>query len=117
VSSGESTKGWLSRADRGITLRRCSRALWLVASVWYLMVPKAGPGPNGIYQAAIDAPMSEWRRQGQYNSLAACNQAKEAFSRATESNVRLKNPNAVADELSAYAAECVTGDDPRFTKK
>ena len=108
---------WLSRADRPIKLLLSGHALWLVVSVWYLMVPKVAGGPKGSYQAALDAPLSEWKRQGQYDSLAGCNHAKEAFSQAVDSKVQLKNPSSVGDELSAYAAQCVTQDDPRFRKK
>jgi hypothetical protein len=65
----------------------------------------------------LDAPLSKWKRQGQYDSLASCNQAKETFSQAMDSKVQLKNPNSVGNELSAYTAQCVTQDDPRFGKK
>ena len=82
------------------------------------MVPKVARGPKGImYQAALDAPLSEWKRQGQYNSLDSCNQAKETFSKSMDSKVQLKDPSSVGGELSAYAAQCVTQDDPRFRKK
>lgn len=111
------SKNWLSRVDRAIKLSLSGHALWLVVAVWYLIVPKVAQGPNGVYQAVLDAPLSEWKRQGQYDSLASCKQAKEAFSQAADSNVQLKNPNSVAYELSAYTAECVTQDDPRFKKK
>jgi len=114
---GEWSENWLSRGVRAIKLSLSDHALWLVVAVWYLMIPKVAQGPNGVYQAALDAPLSEWNRQGQYDSLDGCKQAKEAFSQATDSKVQLKNPTSVADQLSAYVAECVTQDDPRFKKK
>jgi len=108
---------WYSRADRAIKLLFSGHALWLVVAVWYLMVPKVARDPTGVYQAALDAPLSEWKQQGQYDSLAGCQQAKEAFSKAMDSKVQLKDPSSVGGELSAYAADCVTQDDPRFRKK
>jgi hypothetical protein len=117
MSCREWTENWLSGVGRAAKLILSSHALWLVVAVWYLMVPTVAQGPKGVYQAALDAPLSEWKRQGQYDSLAGCNQAKETFSQATDSKVKLKDPNSVADELRAYAAQCVTQDDPRFGKK
>jgi hypothetical protein len=117
MSCGGWTENWLSRTNRAVKLLLSGHALWLVVAVWYLMVPAVAQGPKGVYQAALDAPLSKWKRQGQYDSLASCNQAKETFSQAMDSKVQLKNPNSVGNELSAYTAQCVTQDDPRFGKK
>ena len=111
------SRNWLCGAGRAVKPTLSGYTLWLVVLVWYLMVPKVIRNPQGIYQAALDAPLSEWKRQGQYDSLSGCNQAKEAFSQATDSNVKLKDRNSVANELGAYAAQCVTPDDPRFKQK
>jgi hypothetical protein len=81
------------------------------------MTPRVKLGPRGDYQAAMDAPFSEWSRQGPYDTLLSCNQAKEAVSTLSESKVRQNDPNSVAIELGAYAAECVTQDDPRLKGK
>jgi len=110
-------ENWLSGVGRAVKLTLSGHTLWLVVLVWYLMVPKVTRNPQGIYQAALDAPLSEWKRQGQYNSLSGCNKAKETFAQATDSKARLKDRNSVADELGAYAAQCVTPDDPRFKSK
>ena len=116
-----SCRGWITdrlfRAEGAIKLLLSGHALWLAVAVWYLMVPKVMEGPKGNYRAVLDAPLSEWKRQGQYDSLAVCNQAKQTFSQAMDSKVQLKDPDSVGRELSAYAAECVTQDDPRFRKK
>jgi hypothetical protein len=81
------------------------------------MVPRVTLGPKGVYKAALDAPLSEWSRQGPYDTLPGCNEAKESLSKLSESKVRASDTNSIAAELSTYAAECVAQDDPRFKGK
>jgi hypothetical protein len=81
------------------------------------MIPRVTLGPKGVYQAALDAPLSTWGRQGPYDTLASCNQAKETLTKLKESKVSANDADSVAAEFSSYAAECVSQDDLRFKGK
>jgi hypothetical protein len=107
----------IRRVRQGVKAFISPHFLVSVLAGWYLMVPRVTLGPKGIYHAALEAPLSDWSRQGPYDSLPICNKAKEALSKLSESKVREDDTNSVAVELSAYAAECIAQDDPRFRGK
>lgn len=111
------TGGLVQRVNKATKLLTLPHILASALAGWYLMIPRVTLGPKGVYQAALDAPLSTWGRQGPYDTLATCNQAKQALSKLKESKVRANDTNSVAAEFSTYAAECVAQDDPRFKGK
>jgi hypothetical protein len=107
----------IRRVRRAIKVLISPHFLVSILAGWYLMVPRVTLGPKGIYHAALEAPLSDWSRQGPFDTLPICTKAKEALSKLSESKVRENDTNSVAAELSAYAAECMAQDDPRFKGK
>jgi hypothetical protein len=107
----------LHQVNRTLKLLISQHLLVLTVAGWLLMTPRVTLEPKGDYQAAMDTPFSEWSRQGPYDTILSCNQAKEVVSRIAESKVRQNDPNSVAIELGAYAAECIAQDDPRLKGK
>jgi hypothetical protein len=106
--------GLIQRVSKATKLLTLAHILASALAGWYLMIPRVTLGPKGVYQAALNAPLSTWGRQGPYDTLSSCNRAKEALSELKESKVRANDADSVADEFSTYAAECVAQDDPRF---
>jgi hypothetical protein len=84
---------------------------------WYLMVPPVTRGPNGIYQAVLDGPLSQWRKHGPYETLAKCTQAQAALLKAAESKIRENDIESIESQFSAYTSQCVASNDPRFKAK
>jgi len=89
----------------------------LVLAGWYLMAPPVTRKPNGIYEAVLDGPFRQWKKQGPYETMNDCAQAKEALSRAAELKAKENDTESIASQLSAYSAQCVGTDDPRLKGK
>jgi hypothetical protein len=72
----------------------CASVLALVG--WYLMLPPIKLEPNPYIN--VDAPLSEWFIESNYDSTGACKRGRAALL------VRMQS------------AQCVAAEDPRLTK-
>jgi hypothetical protein len=82
---------------------------------WYLIVPptrvdregfpEALPDKSGFFYDT-DAPLSKWFNEGNFDSVAACDQAL--------SELRQSPKATAADRVQEFAAQCIATDDPRL---
>ncbi len=95
---------------KGHKLGGCAAAAAIVFG-WYLMVP---PINVATWQVNDHAPLSQWQRAGDYDSLAQCAAVRKDILR----HVIPPALNQTADSAPHYsklASRCVRAGDPRLT--
>lgn len=103
---------------------------------WYLFIPPQEYNEQAafLYRFEIldDAPPSQWKQQGAYDSASECEANKQkllmtANRRSTESMKKIRNKDRapvstfleekdLADAIALDASRCVRSDDPRLRR-
>lgn len=102
---------------------RHAAALALVG--WYLMTPPVTDN-NGHYMIAENAPLSDWKNIGGFDSADECTEYKfwlnsglkkrygEDFGTRLARLLRSKGTYEIASDAATLVAQCIASDDPRL---
>jgi hypothetical protein len=83
----------------------------LALMVWYLLIPPWNVDSKGspLFSSNPDAPLSQWTKEGTFDSPNACDQALHRL-------ICCNGSEPLPDRLREYAAQCITSDDPRLNR-